>query len=178
MSIRGKVYTATEFDALQQRHSSLAMEHECNYMAEEIGCRIRILLQAAARRGRLDLVLSDLWTSLDQIRSSFGLSKLAKTPLENDSRGARREWHDICPPDKVVFFDDKGFYLYPRDTQVRRIIDEFLERGQKSMYGRSNDGALITITENVNIPAKDEGLTADHKRRRSSPNQLTTGSSK
>lgn len=170
-SVRGKVFTAAEFQALQHRPSSAAMQHECDYMVLEIGRRIKVLLEAASSRGRFDLVLSDLWSSLDEIRNAFGLKLVTKTRLHRDGGEYRSEWQDICPPETAVFFDDSGFYLYPSDMTAGRINAGLRARGQKAMYGKSNDGFLFTIREALGTAASTECSANASKRGSSARNR-------
>ena len=169
-SVRGNLYTRAEFAALQHRQSFSfrALRHECDYMVAEIRRRINLLLEVASDRKRFDLVLSDIWSSLDQIRRSFGLERLTNTRLQSDGGETRTEWHHICPPNKAVFFDDTGSYLYPMDVPVQRITADLRRRGQKSTYGRSNDGILLVIAQDVETPPNTQGSAKATNKGRSS----------
>ncbi len=175
MSVREKTYTAAEFEALQHRPSDAAMQHECDYITCEIGRRIKVLLEAASNRRRFDLVVADIWSSLDEIRKAFGLELVTKTRLRRDGGETRREWQDICPPDRAVFFDDTGFYLYRLDIPAGTITAELRARGQKETYGKSNDGFLFTVRDTVESAATPECPAIAPKRRKSSRNRSAIG---
>ncbi len=66
----------------------------------------------------------------------------------------------------TVFFDDTGFYLYPLDITAGAINAEIRARGQKAMYGKSNDGFLFSIREVLESPASTASPAKGSKKRK------------
>ena len=165
----GENYTREHFERSQRRLRSRAINHECEYLTEELCDRIRILLQAALKGKRFSLVASDLWTATEKLRKTYGLERLTNELLHNSPRGPREEWSSIAPVKKIVFFDDDGHQLFSTSDRLPFIASRLSIAPKSLAYGLDNMGFLIEVAHSM----PSENLAAQEQKRGLAPHRLT-----
>jgi len=141
----GKNYTYEHFKRSQRRLQSRAINHECEYVTDELCDRIRILLWAALSRKRFPLVASDLWTATEKLRKTYGLESLTNELLRKSPRGPREKWTSIAPVDKIVFFDDDRHQLFSIGDEIGFITSRLSISPESLAYGLDNRGFMIEV---------------------------------
>ncbi len=141
----GEDYNSEHFARAQWRFGSQAMGYECEYVIAELSDRIGILLRAAVSRRQFPLVASDVWTAISKLRKTYRLKRLTNELVHKNPLSPRQEWTNIAPPNKIVFFDDKGHQLFSTSDKVGFIVSR-LSIGPGSLaYGLNNEGFLYEI---------------------------------
>lgn len=162
----GNNYSREHFDECQLRFRSKAMKHECEYMIEEFCGRIRILLSAAALRRCFPLLASDLWTELDKLRKTYGLTRLTDELIRQSSSRSRQKWQDITSPDTVVWFDDNQRHVFSLSEAMGTVLSHLSISSESIGYGLSNDGFLFTFRHKPAASEQSRGPDASVPRRR------------
>ena len=116
----GEPFTRKHFERRDERAAWKASEFERKCVAKELQRRVDVILEAAWKLKRFDIVESELWDVLDALRKTHGLHKLTDDLLKRGP-DPRERWTALASRRKGLLFTDTGVRKISAKTTIKTI---------------------------------------------------------